>query len=401
MSQLAMSSGANDTATAACAKMAEETAVEGVLIKVDTEVVRQAALFAAALSFKKLQVTASDARRSEFFAALPQAVGSLLRDPWFAKDRPSKRKLEETGSCVEGSDNKVSRTVSSSHVDISDHPESVPENAASAPSNNRHGARAVPKQLEDLMPNPVILNRYRVHTELTCWEQILFCLGVLGHTQNEEEATTEPSTTHQRNFCVRGLQCLSNAFSTTDPLLQHVKSSIPPSAPSLSWNAKSQKRPLGAVPRRAHIGTLACAQCRNQEVMSPRCQDCLDVVMCHNTQYKTRRQGGGCSKEQGIFVELLLMGTKPSKAASRRVHQKRLKVGYLLAEVSANRTGVQPCRRCALLGLRISENARKRGLAKRLLALWLLVCEKLQLQPWTRRMEKPIICLVLQQLGRC
>eukprot|EP00658_Telonema_sp_P-2_P058676 TRINITY_DN4719_c0_g2_i14.p1 TRINITY_DN4719_c0_g2~~TRINITY_DN4719_c0_g2_i14.p1 ORF type:complete len:434 (-),score=60.00 TRINITY_DN4719_c0_g2_i14:111-1412(-) len=66
-------------------------------------------------------------------------------------------------------------------------------------------------------------------------------------------------------------------------------------------------------------------------------------------------------------------------------------LGYLLLELRGNTL--------ALRGLYVSPEHRGRGLCKRFLAMWVMVCFKLCLDPAANRIDKPLISLTLQALG--
>jgi len=89
-----------------------------------------------------------------------------------------------------------------------------------------------------------------------------------------------------------------------------------------------------------------------------------------------------------IRVVLRRDKNEASKCVNLLFTRNRKKVGYILLEVTD--LGL------ALRGMRINEEIRGRGLAKAFLSVWLLLCRKVGAQPQTCRIDKPIICLVLQ-----
>lgn len=202
----------------------------------------------------------------------------------------------------------------------------------------------------------------------------------------------------------------------------------------------------GVAPRRALIGKLRCQHCtvknpnhnedcgRNWNEMHTKCPNCMDIVLCHNTRLSlkdnkksSQTKAYNLNSVDKTLIEILLMSSKSSKGTKTLIHQKRHKVGYLLAEITNESKIICPKRarlkkqkfkdystakqniqshtqptnlhRCALMGLRITESCRNQGLAKKLIAVWLLICKKLELAPHTKCIEKPVICLTLQRLG--
>eukprot|EP00448_Togula_jolla_P011834 CAMPEP_0170617988 /NCGR_PEP_ID=MMETSP0224-20130122/26718_1 /TAXON_ID=285029 /ORGANISM="Togula jolla, Strain CCCM 725" /LENGTH=279 /DNA_ID=CAMNT_0010943931 /DNA_START=138 /DNA_END=974 /DNA_ORIENTATION=+ len=77
-------------------------------------------------------------------------------------------------------------------------------------------------------------------------------------------------------------------------------------------------------------------------------------------------------------VELLLMAGEKT-------------AGYVLLETGSGSL--------ALRGMYIREDLRGKGLSSSLIAIWLSVCLESGLHPSTKRMDKPLISLVLQKLG--
>lgn len=72
-------------------------------------------------------------------------------------------------------------------------------------------------------------------------------------------------------------------------------------------------------------------------------------------------------------------------------HTKRTeKLGYLLM-INSHQT-----RSSQFLGQFVDESCRGQGLAKVWLAIWLRLCIDAGLRPWTGKMRKPLLCLVLQ-----
>eukprot|EP00750_Incisomonas_marina_P026884 INCI596.1.p1 GENE.INCI596.1~~INCI596.1.p1 ORF type:complete len:527 (+),score=97.27 INCI596.1:201-1583(+) len=373
--------------------------------------------------------------------------------------------------------------------------------------------RTPPKQLEQVLC-PHEVKRFHaddVQTALTCWGQIWFYVGAVlsrydGQGQSKDTGGACLQTPNSKStedslldVCRRGLTAIRASFTKSHIIQNHLaphvpwllreRNPFPPHSISSSGapdaavtTPASRTSSRRDVARRALIGILACDACaaaRKSSALEGGCEACLDVILCHNPQFKPRAQDGRRPRDQknkpgskqstscthSAFIEILLMGNKTRKkpanfdttnAQSNRtsseamhnvprrdkrtsavIRQKRRKVGYLLAEVcfatptalcitslaasaasspsrkvspdrttanevtpsGENKTEAPGLTSCALMGLRIAEDARNKGLAKQLVVLWLTLCQKLGLNPATRRMDKPVICLVLQRLG--
>eukprot|EP00668_Euglena_longa_P034982 GGOE01044922.1.p1 GENE.GGOE01044922.1~~GGOE01044922.1.p1 ORF type:complete len:268 (-),score=16.24 GGOE01044922.1:5-808(-) len=71
--------------------------------------------------------------------------------------------------------------------------------------------------------------------------------------------------------------------------------------------------------------------------------------------------------------------------------QDRKTIGYVLFDLTASAS--------ALWGMSVSPCRRRTGLAAIFVALWLQLCARLGVRPSTRRIDKPLLSLVLQRFG--
>lgn len=98
--------------------------------------------------------------------------------------------------------------------------------------------------------------------------------------------------------------------------------------------------------------------------------------------------GLGLDRHPGILAAKLVVVDDATGSGDER---KRKKVGFLLLEALPNGN--------ALRGLRVSDAYRGCGYSRQLLAIWVALCLTAGCSPSTRMINKPVVALLLHQLG--